>query len=400
MSAEEPLALTGARLVTSDEVVDGFAIVVRQGTIEAVVPEREVPSTARIVRYDGCTVIPGLVDLHVHGGGGRSFDEPDPRAHQEVLAFHARHGVTSMQASLVSASPEQLEERLDALAVSVGTAGPGAALVGVHLEGPYLAADQCGAHDPAVLRAPSPGEAERLLARGGLVTMVTVAPELEGVAEFVRRLANAGVVMAAGHSSAGAAELGAVVEGGLSHLTHLWSCQSSLVRRGPWRIPGLLEESLASDGLTAEIIADGRHLPATLIEIARRCLPGRVVAVSDATAGAGMPEGFRYRLGVVECEVADGVGKVVGEDAFGGSVTPLSGMLAHLHRELGWPLPEAVAATSSRPAQVLGLQRKGRLAAGYDADLAVLGEDLSVVATMAGGRWIHRVTPGSNEETR
>ncbi|MEV6285240.1 amidohydrolase family protein [Kribbella sp. NPDC051770] len=393
MPGAEPQVLTGARLVLPDEVVDGFSVVVRDGVIAAVVPDAEAPAST--VRYDGCTIVPGLVDLHVHGGGGRSFDEPDPQAHREVVAFHARHGVTTLQASLVSAAPDELEQRLDALAGSVGRDG----LHGVHLEGPYLAADQCGAHDPSVLRAPSPGEADRLLARGGLVTMVTVAPELDGAAEFVRRLAGAGVVMAAGHSSARAADFGAAVAGGLSHLTHLWSCQSTTVREGPYRVPGLLEESLASDGLTAEIIADGHHLPPVLIEIARRCLPGRLVAVSDATPGAGMPNGYRYRLGVVECEVVDGVGKIVGQDAFGGSVTPLSRMLVHLHRGLGWPLPEAVAATSTRPAQVLGLDRKGRLAPGHDADLAVLGEDLSVVATMSGGRWIHRSPSVSSEET-
>ncbi|WP_165949306.1 N-acetylglucosamine-6-phosphate deacetylase [Kribbella turkmenica] len=367
-----------------------MSLVLRHGEIETVVPTAELTSNARVIRLDGCTVVPGLIDLHVHGGGGSSFDEPDPEAHREVLRFHARHGVTAMQASLVSAKPGDLERRLDALAVSRQTAGFGAALLGVHLEGPYLAFEQCGAHDPAALRSPTPSEAQALLARGGLVTMVTVAPEVDGVAEFVRQLTTAGVVIAAGHSSAGAADLAVAVSNGLTHLTHLWSCQSTLVRRGPHRVPGLLEESLASDTLTAEIIADGHHLPATLIEIARRCLPGRIVAVSDATAGAGMPDGYHYRLGVVECEVIGGVGKVIGEDAFAGSVTPLSGMLLHLHRELGWPLPEAIAATSLRPAQVLRLAgRKGRLAPGYDADLAVLDAELSVVATMAGGRWIY-----------
>ncbi|GAA0618936.1 amidohydrolase family protein [Kribbella sandramycini] len=378
--------LTGASLVVDDQLVDGAALVVRDGRIEAIVSTDAVRPAADVVDLTGHIVVPGLIDLHVHGGGGHSFDTPDPAAHREILAFHARHGVTTMQASLVSAHPEELDRQLDALSDSVG-----AGLFGVHLEGPYLAVSQCGAHDPAALRPPSAGEADRLLARGNLVRMVTVAPELDGIPAFVRRLTDAGVVVAAGHSEARGPELAAAVASGLSHLTHLWSCQSALVREGPWRVPGLLEESLASNHLIGEIIADGHHLPPALIEIARRCLGDRLVVVSDATAGAGMPEGYRYRLGVIDCEVASGVGMVVGQDAFGGSTTPLDGMLRHLHQTLGWPLPEAVAATSTRPARVLGLgDRKGRLAAAYDADLTVLTPALTVAATLRAGEWIHR----------
>jgi N-acetylglucosamine-6-phosphate deacetylase len=272
------------------------------------------------------------------------------------------------------------------------TAGGSDQLHGVHLEGPHLAVDHCGAHDPAALRAPEPGEAERLVSRPGLVRMVTVAPELEGMPEFINTLARAGVVVAAGHSDARGPELRVAIDNGLSHLTHLWSCQSALVRRGPWRVPGLIEESLASDQLTAEIIADGHHLPATLIEIARRCLGDRLIAISDATEGAGMPEGYRYRLGAVECVVAEGVGKLVDQDAFGGSTTPLDGMLRHLHQTLNWPLPQAVAATSTRPAALLRLSTKGRLSPGYDADLTVVDHDLTVQATMGGGAWLHALT--------
>ncbi|WP_405061110.1 N-acetylglucosamine-6-phosphate deacetylase [Kribbella sp. NBC_01505] len=383
--------LTGATLVLDDTLVEDSALVIRDGRIEAIIPASDVPASAQAHDLTGHTIVPGLIDLHVHGGGGHSFDDADPAAHQQVLDFHARHGVTTLQASLVSALPADLDRQLDALAATKST---NPALYGVHLEGPYLAVSQCGAHDPAALRPPTADEADQILARNDLITMVTVAPELPGIPEFTRRLTSAGVVVAAGHSEARAPELTAAVDNGLTHLTHLWSCQSTLIRDGPWRLPGLIEESLASTHLIGEIIADGHHLPATLIEIARRCLGDRLVIVSDATAGAGMPEGYRYRLGVIDCEVASGVGMVVGASAFGGSTTPLDGMLTHLHHTLNWPLPEAVAATSTRPARVLNLaHRKGRLTPGYDADLAILAPDLTVQATMRAGTWTHHALP-------
>ena len=162
--SDEPLYLSGATLVGPERMVDGAALVLRHGLIEAIVPAGEVPSSAQLVDLDGKLVIPGLIDIHAHGGGGCSFDDPDPQAHQEVLRFHARHGVTTMQASLVSAFPDDLERRLDALAITFETPSTGARLFGVHLEGPHLAVEQCGAHDPAALRPPAPGEADRLLA--------------------------------------------------------------------------------------------------------------------------------------------------------------------------------------------------------------------------------------------
>jgi N-acetylglucosamine-6-phosphate deacetylase len=352
-----------------------------------------LPPSMPVVDVGERMVVPGLIDLHVHGAAGHSFDEPDTGAHRRILRFHARHGVTAMHASLVSAERADLDRRLAALAVTraAGRGGDGAALLGVHLEGPFLALAQCGAHDPAVLRSPGRDDIDWLLRQVGIVSMVTLAPELPGAVEMVRRLAGAGIVVAAGHSEARGTAFRSAVDAGLLHLTHLWSGQSGLVRQGPWRVPGLLEESLASTGLTAEVIADGRHLPPVLLEIARRCLPDRVAVVSDATAGTGMPSGHRYGLGAVTCEVRDGVGMVVGADAFGGSVTPMDAMLAYLHRDLGWSLDEVIGMTSRVPARVVGLSaRKGDLAPGYDADVTVLNHDFSTWGTLVGGVWAYR----------
>lgn len=381
-TAETPLILTGGRLLTDGGLAD-TSVVVRNGRIAELTDD---PPTGEVVDVGGRLVGPGLVDIHIHGAAGHSFEQAEDDDGVAAILHHlASRGVTTVLAALAS-------DRIDTLVAAVGGLhrhrdhpSPGAAeLAGVHLEGPFLAPAQAGAHSPAVLRDPDAEAVARLASLGP--AMITLAPELPGGVSAVEQFAAAGTVVAAGHSEARVPDLRAAQAAGLSHLTHLWSGQSALVREGPWRVPGLLEASLASTGLTAEVIADGKHLPPALLEIARRCLGEDLIVVSDATSGAGLPEGSRYALAEVVCEVRHGVGVVVGADAFGGSTTTLEAMLSYLRTELGWPVAELFAMGSTRPAQIAGLgDRKGRIAPGYDADLVVVDADLSPWATVVRG---------------
>jgi N-acetylglucosamine-6-phosphate deacetylase len=379
----EEFALVGGRFVLPDGIRTDVAVVCRGATILDITDEPE--PGPRKVDVGGRLVTPGLIDIHVHGALGNSFGSPDPAAYGAILHHLARQGVTSAYASLVSAPVGELVRTVEFVA---GYRPPEGAtrLLGVHLEGPFIAVDQCGAHDPAMLRAPSAADTEVLVAHADTLGMVTLAPELPGAIELTRRLANAGVLVAIGHSSAPESAFRDAVAAGARHLTHLWSGQSNLTRSGPWRVPGLVELSLASDELTAEVIADGRHLPPELLNIARRCLGDRLCVVSDATPGAGLAAGSRYRAGTVGCEVRDGVGIVVGLDSFGGSTTMLNGMLDHLVNGLGWPVTEAVAMATSIPARIAGVEdRRGILAPGYDADIAIFDEHFTPWATLLNG---------------
>lgn len=397
------MALTNGDVMFPAERRRGVTIVVEDRTITGVVDSDDPAGHGegtRAIDLGGRLVTPGLIDLHVHGGYGGSFDRPDGGT-ADLLRRFARSGVTSIQASLVSATPADLRRRLDGIRADTTTApADGAELLGAHLEGPFLAATQRGAHDPAVLRNPTPDDVAAFLAHRDLISMVTLAPELPGALDAIARFVDAGIVVAAGHSEATAADLVNATAAGLSHVTHLWSGQSTTTRCGPWRVPGLLEGSLASTELTAEVVADGCHLPAELLEIARRCLGDRLVVVSDGTPGTGMPRAYRYGLGTVQCEVGDGVGVVVGADVFGGSTSTLARMLVHLHHDLGWPLVEVVAAATTRPASVAGVSdRKGAIAAGMDADLAVFDPGFQPWATVVRGRWV-QVGPGKPGDGR
>ena len=182
------------------------------------------------------------------------------------------------------------------------------------------------------------------------------------------------------------------MQAGLTHIIHVWSAQSTTVREGPWRKPGLLEASLTFDGLTVEMIADNRHLPPTLMKLAVKCVgPDRLCIVSDATSGAGLPDGSRFRMGGLEYEVSDGVGMMLDRSSFAGSSTLLNQMLPVLIDVVGVPLVEAVRMATLNPARVIGVDdRKGSLLPGMDADIVIFDDDFTTWRVMIGGQWIHR----------
>jgi len=387
-------AIVGGRVVLEDGVVDR-CVVVRDGVIADVCPVDRLDDELERVDVRGRLVTPGLIDLHVHGALGRSFSDATQESFDGILGFLAANGVTTAQASLSTASLDRLDAAME-FAAHHRPLRAGAVLHGVHLEGPFLSHEQRGAQDPRQLRTPQAGDAERLLAHRGVLRMVTLAPELPGAVELTRRLVEGGVTVAAGHSATGTERLAAAIGEGLSHITHLWSGQSLLSRSGPWRVPGFLEASLSSTGVTAEVIADGKHLPPELLTIARRCLGDRLCLVSDGISGMGLPEGSRFESGGMSVEIRDGVCMLVDGTSFAGSTTPLNRMLAHVVRNLGWPLHEAVAMASTIPASVLGVaDTKGALKPGFDADIAVFAEDFACSATLVGGRWIQ----GGNEQS-
>jgi N-acetylglucosamine-6-phosphate deacetylase len=264
-------------------------------------------------------------------------------------------------------------------------------VLGVHQEGPYFNIAQAGAQDPANIRSPDDGTPAELLEYRDVMRMMTYAPELPGALELTARLARLGIVPAAGHSAAIDADVRAAMQAGLRHIIHLWSGQSSTVRQGPWRKPGLLEASLVFEGLTAEIIADNRHLPPTLMKLAYKCIgPDRLCAVSDATNGAGLPEGTHFVMGQMRYEINEGVAMLPDHTAFAGSSTLLNQMLPILTDVVDIPLPEAVRMVSLNPARVIGFEdRKGSLEAGKDADIAIYEDDFTAWRTMIGGQWAY-----------
>ncbi|MGW6199004.1 N-acetylglucosamine-6-phosphate deacetylase [Kribbella sp. NPDC055110] len=392
-------ALVGPRVVLEDVVLDEHAVLVRDRRIEAIVTASEVPADAVRRNLGDGILTPGLIDVHTHGAGGHSFNEGTEPATRAALSALLAAGVTTVLPTIATAPLEDIEAAVGAIASVHGD--PGLPRVpGAHLEGPYFARAQCGAQDPDNLRSPDDGSIDRLLEQAAAIRMISFAPELPGAVALTRRLVDADILPAAGHSDGRDEDLRACQEAGLRHVIHIFSGQSSTVRRGPWRQPGLLEATLTSDDLTVEMIADGKHLPPTLLRLAHRCLRGRLCLVSDSTPGAGLPDGERYRMGRREYVVADGVGMTLDRTAFGGSTTLLPQMIPIAVQALGIALPEAVAMASAVPARAAGLDDVGRIAAGCHADLALFNEDLTLKAVAVGGHWNDNDSSTGKEPSR
>jgi N-acetylglucosamine-6-phosphate deacetylase len=385
-------ALTNGRIVLPDRLVTGQALLIESDKIVGVVRPDELAENVHVLDVGGRYISPGLVDIHTHGAVHRSFNEPDATAYEAITVENARRGVTSLLATLAAVAPiSELCACLDFCRSWMAGQHAGAQILGAHLESPFIDPAQCGGVNRKGLRVPADGSAEPLLAYGDVLRIFVLAPELPGALELVTALDRHGIIPAAGHSSARDSDLAAAMACGLRHITHIWSAQSSTIRVGPWRKPGLLEASLVFDGLMVEMISDNRHLPPTLMALAYKCIgPDRLCVISDATSGAGLPEGSPFTIGGMAYEVREGVGMLIGDDTtFAGSSTLLNQMVPVLTDAVGIPLVEAVRMVTLTPAKAIGrADQKGSLEPGKDADVAIFNPDFTAWKTMIGGRWV------------
>lgn len=332
-------------------------------------------------RLRGRTIVPGFVDLHVHGGAGRRFEEGDREGAEQAVSLHRGHGTTSQLASISTGPSERM---LAATASLAGLVEEGL-LVGIHLEGPFLSHVRCGAQDPAGLRLPDPGLLAELLESGrGTVRMVTVAPELPGALALVEAIAAAGAVPAVGHTDATYEVARAAIERGARVATHLFNGMRPLHHREP----GVIAAALEDERVVVELINDGHHLADATARIAQRLAgPRRCALVTDAIAAAGVGDGL-YQLGERQVRVEGGRAMLADGSSLAGSALTMDRALRRAVQRVGMSLVDAVLAASTVPAGVLGLGHdRGSLAPGMRADLVVLDGALEVVGTMVGGAW-------------
>ena len=370
------------RLVTDYEVWSGAALLIENGAVRDLSRDGTFPENAELHDYGDSFLVPGFVDLQVNGCFGIDVTtEPGrlPELSEKLLST----GVTSYLPALIS-SPEDLYEEALPVLTANADGSSGAEVLGVHLEGPFISPEKKGAHPQAFVIPPDPALLEQWMDLCP-VRMITTAPELEGMENFLEFAAGRGVVVSAGHSRATFEEAYTAFDRGVAGATHLFNAMGPLHHREP----GIVGAAFAHPRVVCGLIADGLHVHPEVVGLAFRMLgPDRLYLTPDATAATGAEPG-EYALATRRIHHAAGMARL-GEGAPAGSLVTMNEALQNILAFTGCTLPEAARMVSATPARLIGAgRRKGRLVPGYDADVTVLAPDLSVRAVWRNGRRVY-----------
>ena len=381
------IKITNGALLTPRGLIDDEDVYLKDGKILAV--------TADALPYDevvdagGKYVSPGFIDIHVHGGGGYDFMDGGTEPIIKAAAMHLSHGTTSIMPTTLACSYAALTEFLNNLRTVMDEGLSEANILGAHLEGPYFSGAQSGAQNPEYIKIPDPSEYLELLDdHGDIIRHWSFAPELEGAVAFCETLSRRGVRPSIGHSDAVFSEVEKVYEKGCRKVTHLYSGMSTITRQQGYRRLGVIESAYYYDDMTAEVIADGKHLPPELLWVIVKGIGiDRICLVTDAMRGAGMPEGpsFLGRKGEeMPCVIEDGVAKLLDRSAFAGSVATADRLIRTMVQEVGLSVYDAVKMMTINPASFFGI-RKGALEEGFDADVIIFDENITVTDVFVNG---------------
>jgi len=401
------LVFKNAKILTPMRVIDKGLLIVTGEEISYVGPKDEVniPEDAKIIDVAGKYLTPGFIDIHLHGGGGADVMDGTEKALEKISVVHSKGGTTSIVPTTATSPMNDIIKAIEVIELAKGKTLSGAQVLGAHIEGPYFSMEQKGAQNPAFIKDPKPEEYLKILNEYDCVLRVSAAPELKGALELGQELKRRGILASIGHTNATYQEILAAVDAGYAHVTHMYSGMSGLKRINAYRISGVIESTLLLDELTTEIIADGHHLPPSLMKLIIKAKGlDKVSLITDAMSAAGLGLG-KYAIGgldaIVEANVAEEfeipeaeencVAKLLTRDAFAGSVATMDRCVRNMVKLVGLSIQDAVKMATINPAKIMGVDdKKASLVEGKDADIIILDKDINVIMTVIKGRVVYK----------
>jgi N-acetylglucosamine-6-phosphate deacetylase len=373
-----PMIFRNGRLIFPDRIEEGLALRVEGGVIRDI--GRELARAGEeVIDLEGNYLAPGFIDLHVHGALGRDTMEGTTEAFRAICDYHASGGTTSLCLTTVTTPMAEIVRVVKAIEQAAKTIPQ---LRGAHVEGPFISRAKPGAQREEFIVEAHAELIAQLLEHAKTIKRVTLAPEVPGALELIEQLSAHGIAISGGHSDAWDEEARAGFERGMRQVTHTFNCMSSMRRRDRQRVAGLLEVALSEPEIFCELIADGHHVSTTLMRMLYRAKGSAgICLVTDAIAGAGLPNESRFSLFGKECVVRDGVCWLANGSVLAGSASRMIDLVRQMVGEVGVPVHEAVRMATETPARAMGWQTKGVLAEGTDADLVILSPALEVVQT-------------------
>lgn len=374
-------------------ILERAAVIVEDGKITDIIRDEADLSLAQLQDYEridagGWHLVPGFIDVHVHGGGGYDVMKGEAEHILGMSRFHAAHGTTAFLPTTLTAEQESIERALRSIVEAVEQGAEGAEIAGIHLEGPFISPKRCGAQHPEHIR---PASIEELAAyiqmSKGRVRLITVAPEEPKAMELIRYAVQNGITVSIGHSDATIEVIRQAVSNGATHVTHLFNGMRPLHHREPGTAGG----ALMLDELAVELICDGFHVHRDLIDYTFKVKPqDKIVLITDAMLAAGLPDGDDYELGGLPCYKKDGQVRLRSSDNLAGSCLTLDVALRNTMQYTGRSLAEVLPSLTINPARQVGLDAvKGTIQPGKDADFVLLNERFEVAATYVKGKQVY-----------
>lgn len=396
-SMKKPLCISNGQIVLPSRVIPDGAVIVRDGKIEDILENPTHQQFCEMLDAQGGFVMPGFIDIHLHGGGGADFMDGTPEAFRTIARTHLIHGTTAMTPTTMTAPDEEVERLIGAYHLVKKEGTQGAQFLGLHMEGPYFSSASKGAQPISGEQTPDLPYVRRILALGkGEIRRWDAAPELPGMDAFASLLRSQGVLVSLAHSNATAQEAEEAFGWGFSHITHFYNAVTTY-RKIRGRVhAGIVEAAYIHDDVTIELIGDGRHIPRQSMLLAYRIKgANRIALITDAMRAAGTDDADSVLGSLtsgVPVVVDDGVAQLVDRSSYAGSICTMDRALRVAHLEYGIPLEDASLMLSLTPARLCGVEKeKGSLEIGKDADIVVLDNQFRVRHALVMGAVCHSV---------